>query len=387
MSNFKTSLLRAYLLGKKLLLAAVICIAVIIIGCKKEISPQSEENPDNSISQSEKDLKINTRVHAGGSIQAAVNAASPGFVILIEPGLYNEAIVVNKPGIVLIGTANGVIIQNPGDKENGITVTSKAKGFVLKNVTIKNFEENGVFLDHVNGFILSNVKVFDNGDYGLFPLFCTNGIIDHCEASGHSDTGIYVGQSSYVSMSYNVAYANVNGLEVENSRNIIVNNNKSYNNVAGLIVVLLPGLDVKTASDILVYENNIYNNNHVNFATPGEGFESVIPSGVGILVLGTDKTLIRNNTVSGNNFTGIAVISTLVLGSLAGLPSSAFSDIEPNPDGNKIVRNVLHNNGSAPPSGLGFPGVDLLWDGSGSNNCWQLNIFNSSYPSPLPSCL
>ena len=386
MKSFPTNLSSFHYFTRKLLIAAIICNAISIIGCKKEVDPQAEENSVNT-NLSEKILKFNARVHPGGSIQAAVNSASPGFIILIDPGLYQEAIVVNKPGIILIGSADGVIIQNPGDKDNGITVTSKGKGFVLKNVTVKNFEENGVFLDHVNGFILSNVKAFDNGDYGLFPVFCTNGIIEHCEASGHSDTGIYVGQSSYISMSYNITYANVNGLEVENSKNIIVNNNNSYNNVAGLIVVLLPGLDVKTASDILVYENNIYNNNHVNFAPPGEGFESVIPTGIGILVLGTDKTLIRNNTVSGNNFGGIAVISTLVLGSLAGLPPSAFSDIEPNPDGNKIVRNVLHNNGAAPPSGLGFPGVDLLWDGSGSNNCWQSNTFNSSYPSPLPSCL
>jgi hypothetical protein len=87
-----------------------------------------------------------------------------------------------------------------------------------------------------------------------------------------------------------------------------------------------------------------------------------------------------------NQFTGIAVVSTLVLGQLAGFPPEAFSDIEPNPDGVQIVSNQVIKNGYAPPAGLPFPGVDLLWDGSGSNNCWSRNLYNTSYPPGLPAC-
>src|SRR3712207_7463037 len=54
---------------------------------------------------------------------------------------------------------------------------------------------------------------------------------------------------------------------------------------------------------------------------------------------------------SGNNFVGIAVVSTVILGSLAGLPPAAFADIEPNPNGVKVISNVVKNNGSAPPPG------------------------------------
>jgi parallel beta-helix repeat protein len=372
-----------------LLLSSIIFILIISTGCKKEITPLPDEQKSerNRNSQNENEHNANIRVHPGGSIQAAVNAARPGTIITIDPGQYNEAIVVDKPGILIIGASNGVVIQNPGEKENGITVTDKGDGFVLKNVTVKNFGVNGVLLDHVNGFLLSHVTAVDNGAYGLFPEFCTNGVVDHCTASGHSDTGIYVGQSSNIVMSFNTAFANVNGLEVENSKHVIVTFNKSFNNSAGLAIILLPGLVVKSASDILVYKNNLYNNNHPNFAPPGGGFESLIPNGVGILLLGADHTTILENTITGNNFVGVATISTLVLGALAGLPPSAFADIEPNPDGTSIRKNVLNNNGSAPPAGLPFPGVDLLWDGSGTNNCWKANSFNTSYPSPLPVCL
>ena len=42
--------------------------------------------------------------------------------------------------------------------------------------------------------------------------------------------------------------------------------------------------------------------------------ESFVPPGLGILVLGTDETTVEKNTVTGNNFSGITVFSTLVLG-------------------------------------------------------------------------
>jgi hypothetical protein len=156
--------------------------------------------------------------------------------------------------------------------------------------------------------------------------------------------------------------------------------------VSGILCVLLPGLTVKESSNILITENNIENNNHVNFADPEGGFEAFVPSGAGILLVGADNATIKNNKITNNNFTGIATVSTVILGALAGLPPEAFADIEPNPDGAKITNNIVSNNGSAPPVGLPLPGVDLLWDGNGTNNCWKNNTHSSEYPSPLPSC-
>ena len=329
-------------------------------------------------------------VHRGGSIQAAVDAAATGDIIHIEAGIYKEAILVNKPGIQLIGLvcnpSEKVIILNPGDEENGITVRDNGDGFVLKNVTVENFEENGVFMIRADNFLLSHVETINNGEYGLFPLFCNNGAIEYCSATGHDDTGIYVGQSSNLLLQYNVAFGNVNGLEIENCTNVVAMKNHSYDNVSGILIVLLPGLTVKTSSDISITENRIEDNNHVNFADPEGGFEALVPSGSGILVVGVDRVEIKNNKISNNNFTGIATVSTVILGGLGGIPPEAFSDIEANPDGTRITNNLLAHNGSAPPSGLPLPGVDLLWDGSGINNCWSGNQFTTSYPSPLPVC-
>ena len=363
-------------------------MATLFTGCKKDFSPFCDD--EDSFKGKGKGRGI--IVHKGGSIQAAVNAAAPGETIHIEAGTYSEAIVVNKPGIRLIGSScfasEKVIIQNPGDEENGITVQDGGDGFVLQNVTVQNFKGNGVFLVHVDHFLLSHVVAINNKEYGLFPVFCKYGVIEYCSATGSSDTGIYVGQSDSVAVQFNVAFGNVNGLEIENCTGVAVLKNHSYENVAGILVVLLPGLTVKSSSNILVADNNFENNNHVNFADPTQGFESKVPTGCGILLVGVDNVTIKNNKISNNNYIGIATISSLILGSLAGLPPEAFADIEPNPDGAKIINNLLVSNGTVqPPPDSGLPpAVDLLWLGEGTNNCWKNNQYSTSYISPLPVC-
>jgi parallel beta-helix repeat protein len=365
----------------------------LISGCKKDLGldPTAESLLQSDAKNANSKFgKADIVVHPGGSIQAAVNAAKPGMLIQIEPGTYAEAVTVSQPGIRIAGLTNpkgeGVILQNPGNVETGITVSEGANGFSLENITLQNFTENGILLTGVDGFYLSHIVAVNNGEYGIFPVFCSHGIIEHCIANGHADTGIYVGQSSDVEIRHNEVFDNVNGIESENSHNISITFNRAYHNTLGIFSDLLPGLKVTSSSNTRISENIVRDNNHPNFSPPGD-LAAVVPSGIGILVLGTDQTTVERNIVSGNNFTGIVVFSTLVLGTLAGLPAEAFADIEPNPDGARISSNILSKNGQAPPTlPIPLPGVDLLWDGSGSGNCWSDNKFNSAYPSPLPSC-
>ncbi|MEP7109001.1 MAG: parallel beta-helix domain-containing protein [Ferruginibacter sp.] len=385
----------------------ILIMALSIVSCKKEIAP--DPGSDESLSADELSVgdvsSVNDEetalrrhiphvvVHHGHSIQAAVNRAKPGSIIFIEPGIYNEAILVSKPCIQLVGLKDKrgehkeIIIQNPGDEEYGIKVTDEGDGFILKNVIVRNFEEYGVYLVKVDNFVLDHVKSINNKEYGLFPVFCNNGVIKYCSATGSSDTGIYVGQSTNIIVRFNVAFGNVSGFEIENCSNVSASWNESFNNTAGMLVFLLPELTVKSSSNILVTKNNIHHNNLDNFAPPDGGLETNIPPGSGMLILGADNVTIRQNTITNNNFVGIATVSTLILHVL-GVPDppGGYTDIEPNPDGTKIVHNVVNHNGSAPPPGLPLPGADLLWDGSGTNNCWSYNIFTSSYPPNLPAC-
>jgi len=283
---------------------AVTFILLLSTACKKESVP--EQSQLNAQAQTEDALatkwgKPDIIVHNGESIQAAVDKVKDNAVIFIEPGIYNEAITVSKPGIKLIGKLSAktdeVIIKNPGEEEDGISVSNEGDGFVLANVVVKGFEDNGIFLDSVDNFTISAVTSINNGEYGIFPVHCSHGLIESCIVTGSSDTGIYVGQSDDVRMQFNTAYANVNGLEIENSSNVTAAYNNSYNNVCGILVDVLPGKDIKICSNISVRFNNVSNNNHENFGDTAE-IEGDIPTGIGILVLGADNVNVENNVVT-----------------------------------------------------------------------------------------
>lgn len=81
----------------------------------------------------------------------------------------------------------------------------------------------------------------------MFPVLSANGRIEHCSATGSSDTGIYVGQSTNVIVQYCKAFANVSGFEIENCTNVKAVWNEAYDNAAGMLVFLLPQLTVKIA--------------------------------------------------------------------------------------------------------------------------------------------
>lgn len=337
-------------------------------------------------------------VHPGGSIQAAVDRADPGALIFVAPGLYAEPILIAKSDITLVGLGSEVdaaeeakvIIANPGGEENGIKVTEAGAGVHLVNLTVRDFEENGVLLYGVNGFTLEKIVAEDNGEYGLFPVGSSNGVIDRCVASGHSDTGIYVGQSEDVVIRNSTAFGNVNGFEIENSSNIEAADNNAFGNTAGFLVVLLPGLPVSASSNILLARNQARDNNLPNFADGG--FEQFVPPGSGVLIVGTDATTVQDNIVTNNSFVGVGLANTGVLAELAGVP---LGDLEPFPDGARILHNEVTGNGGAQPIPFIPPGVDLLWDGTGADNCWSGNTFETSLnldllggmPSPtLPAC-
>jgi parallel beta-helix repeat protein len=370
--------------GKKWMVFVLAAAALAAVSCQKEIADpaaSADAAPGKAASKMPKALVV--VVHAGSSIQAAINNAGAGSVIKIEAGLYKEGLTVNKP-ITLMGE-DGVVLQNPGDEDYGIVVQDGADGFALKNMTIRDFTQRALFMTYVDGFLLSHVTVISNGEFGLFSEFCKNGLIEHCEGTGHTETPVFVGQSTNVTISQNKSYANVIGFEVENSSYITLDKNHASDNAVGIMCLLVPGRITKESSNITITKNQVRENNHPNFSAPPE-MESVLPAGVGILILGVNNSLVQDNLVTKNQFTGVAVISTLVMALLANLPPEAFADIEPNPDGVKVVSNLVKNNGAVPPAGLPFPGVDLLWDGSGNGNCWSRNSYNSSYPPVLPAC-
>jgi parallel beta-helix repeat protein len=337
-------------------------------------------------------------IPAGGSIQAAIDAAPAGATILIQPGTYREAVTVDKPGLHLIGRfgKGAVVIENPkpGTADNGITVTANGAGFTLANVTVRDFGANGVFLAGVNGFRLTRVRAVNNHDYGLFPALSQHGVIAFSSASGSHDTGIYVGQSADVSVRSCTAHDNVNGFEVENSTGVRLTGNLAFHNTVGIFEDLLPPVEditVTTASHDTFAGNVVRGNNRPNDADPSD-LAHAEQSGVGILLVGGDHMTVANNHVTGNNFGGIVLLSGTDLETLLGaLPPGTYAaaHVDPTPEHTSIRDNDVVHNGLRPADPT-LPHADLiaspsaLAPGHDPHNHWAGNTFITSFPSPLP---
>jgi parallel beta-helix repeat protein len=351
--------------------------------------------------------KRSVTVQPGESIQAAIDAAPAGSMVFVRPGTYviEETITINKSlHLVGLGGPNAVVIEEAPNLDerlrNGIDARG-VEGLSLINLTVRGFEGNGVFFVGVDGFLLFRLTTdqLRDGAYGLFPVRSRNGIIAHCTATGADDAGIYVGQSENVAVVHNETYGNVIGLEAENVKANVWAQNRSYDNAAGMLAILLPPsryIEVLHAEQLTVAHNRLTDNNGENFAPEGE-LASFVPSGTGLLVIGYDDSTIRRNRVTGNAFVGIGLGSTLTMLNIAGrLPDDpADLGIEPFPDDVRITDNRATGNGFGDPLVVSeeiiIPPVDLLWDrplypSYGTGNCWADNTFARSFPEVLPSC-
>jgi parallel beta-helix repeat protein len=170
---------------------------------------------------------------------------------------------------------------------------------------------------------------------------------------------------------HNEVYGNVAGIEIENSRHCLVENNNAYDNTGGILAFITPGLPIKTAYDIIIRNNFIYKNNHENFGAPGS-IVAGIPAGTGILVMAADDVIIENNLITGNKNVGI-VITDFENG---GAKASNDPESDPNPDNIVILDNIMVDNGAEPIdeikalmlTQLSTKGPDILAIGGGSGS-------------------
>ena len=319
------------------------------------------------------------------SIQAAVDAASSGDTVRVSPGTYRENVFVNKDNITIEGSA-GAVLDGTGLTGSGITVRSstplvRINGFRLTGLRIQNYVRNGVILSRVDNYQIDHGVYVNNNAYGIFPIRSTNGLIEFNQVSGSNDTGIYIGQSSGAVIIKNLITDCTVGINVEVSSNITVQANKVMDNTIGMAAFILPGLSVTATTNIQINGNLFAHNNRPNPVTDPGDILSQLPNGVGLLIFGADQSTVTGNKVLDNNSVGIAVIQ--VPPALAALDPR----LEPFPNQNTITRNVVLSNGSDPdPKIAPLPPGDLIWDLSGTGNCWSDDVYKTSFPNPLPAC-
>ncbi|PSR03721.1 MAG: cytochrome-c peroxidase [Bacteroidetes bacterium SW_11_45_7] len=280
------------------------------------------------------DQKI-VEVRDGESIRNAVADAEPGTIIRVYPGRYNETI------------------------------------FIDKDFKIMNYKGNGIMGQAGNNFVIRNNWVKDAGIYGIFPEYGKNGLIEHNIISGIADAAIYVGMCDNIDVRYNEVHDNVAGIEIENSRKVLVEGNYAHNNAGAIFALITPGLPIKNCRNVIFRSNYVINNNHENFGEPGS-IVGKLPKGTGIIVLAADKVTMENNIVMGNDNVGIAVTDLSFTDNMDKDPKT-----DPYPDSLVILDNLMANNGNNPvgqvktlgKARMSYKGLDILAMGGGKGSC------------------
>lgn len=204
--------------------------------------------------------------------------------------------------------------RNQFSGAEGLKITGSSN-IAIEGLTVQNTKGDGIKAQLVDGLTMRNVKVVwtngpdkTNGGYGLYPVQCTDVLIEGCTARGASDAGIYVGQSKYIIVRNSKAFENVAGIEIENSLYADVYDNEVYNNTGGVLVFDLPDLIQKQGGYVRIFRNIVRDNNHPNFAPKGN-IVGKVPLGTGLMILATRNVEAFDNKITNNITAGTAIIS------------------------------------------------------------------------------
>jgi len=338
-------------------------------------------------------------VQPGESIQAAVDAASPKDTIIVMPGDYTEthggnaAVRITK-SLKLIGKSKpGEPVRLlPGEgNENGIVVEPENPGVdvdiekvKIRGFTVEGFPRNGIWLQYVDGFRIERNVSANNLHNGIWPTLSANGLVKQNLSYGSLDSALWVEASDNVRVIKNELHSSPTGLEVTISSNLKMVKNDVHDNVVGVGLYHpagagLPAIPPYTQyGDWLLSKNHIYSNNATNNAPEGS-LPSLLPSGIGVLVIGVDRVTMKKNVIENNVSAGIAMLDWC-----DGIGCDTPPEVaDTSADENSFIKNTVTGNGTAPPPLFPLPGHDVYFLG-GTGNCVKRNTFGTIGFDTLP---
>lgn len=367
-------------LSALLLIASAVCTT----GCAPQPGSGTGAQPaaGSSVPATGSSVPQVTRIDVGPDApkraQTALIKAKAGEIIEFGPGKFEFTAILSldEGSVTIRGQGQDKTIlsfknQGQGTGGEGLLITGKT-GITLQDLAVEDPKGDAIKVNGTKGLFIRNVRTEwtggpseTNGGYGLYPVLCSDVLIENCVVKGALDAGIYVGQSENIIVRRNKVEQNVAGIEIENCTRADVYENLATDNAGGILVFTMPDLPRKDGRHCRVYKNTVQANNHENFAPKGN-IVATVPPGTGVMIMASDQVEVFDNAIENNQTTGLSIISYL-------LTDKPLKDdkFDPFCESIHIHDNRFKSNGERPSGALGLlvskvvgsPLPAILYDG------------------------
>jgi len=189
---------------------------------------------------------------------------------------------------------------------DGVPVT--ADDVVLENLTARHYTRNGFFWTGVSGYRGSYLTAYNNRLYGVYAFDSVHGTFEHSYASGHTDSGFYVGQCEPChSIVRNVrSENNAIGYSGTNAGGYLTIKDSVWRHNMGGIVPNSLDTEANPPQDAARIENNLVEANN-NADAPDAAF-GYAAFGTGINVAGGQNNQVVDNVVRDHANFGVVLV-------------------------------------------------------------------------------